>query len=80
MTYELKDLSTGYHGRRQTHVVAQHISAQLEVGCLTCLLGPNGAGKSTLLRTLANFQPALEGEMLLDGQPLEIFTPKGRVD
>ena len=76
MTYELKDLSTGYHGRRQTHVVAQHISAQLEVGCLTCLLGPNGAGKSTLLRTLANFQPALEGEMLLDGQPLEIFTPK----
>ena len=76
MTYELQNLSTGYHGRHRTHVVAQHISAQLEVGCLTCLLGPNGAGKSTLLRTLANFQPAIEGRMLLDGQSLERYTPK----
>ena len=76
MTYELQNLSTGYHGRHRTHVVAQHISAQLEVGCLTCLLGPNGAGKSTLLRTLANFQPAIEGRMLLDGQSLERYTPR----
>lgn len=76
MTYELQELSTGYHGRHRTHVVAQHISAQLEVGRLTCLLGPNGAGKSTLLRTLANFQPAIEGWMILDGQRLESYTAK----
>lgn len=76
MTYELQELSTGYHGRHRTNVVAQHISAQLEVGRLTCLLGPNGAGKSTLLRTLANFQPAIEGRMILDGQRLESYTAK----
>ncbi len=76
MTYELHNLSTGYYGRRKTHVVAHAISARLEEGCLTCLLGPNGAGKSTLLRTLANFQPALEGRLLLDGKRLESYSSK----
>lgn len=76
MTYELQDLSTGYIGRRGTYVVARHITAQLEEGCLTCLLGPNGAGKSTLLRTLAGFQPALSGRMLLDGRLLTAYEPK----
>src|SRR5690606_15556372 len=40
----------------------------LERGELVCLLGPNGAGKSTLMRTLAGLQPALSGEVWLDGQ------------
>ena len=76
MTYQLQDLSTGYHVHNRVHTVARHITAELEAGCLTCLLGPNGAGKSTLLRTLAAFQPALEGKMLLDGHPLENFPAK----
>ena len=76
MTFELHNLSTGYHGHNRVHVVARNITAQLNEGSLTCLLGPNGAGKSTLLRTLAAFQPALEGEMLLDGKPLDSYTPK----
>ena len=73
MTYELQKLTTGYQGRNTTHVVARQISAQLEEGKLTCLLGPNGAGKSTLLRTLAAFQPPLEGRMILDGKALEQY-------
>ena len=76
MTYHLQDVSTGYHVHKQTHVVARHITAQLDAGCLTCLLGPNGAGKSTLLRTLAGFQPALAGQLLLDGRPIESYPSK----
>ncbi len=76
MTYELQNLTTGYHGRHQTHVVTRNLTARLEPGKLTCLLGPNGAGKSTLLRTLAAFQQPLEGDIRLEGQPLENYKPK----
>ncbi len=76
MTYELTALSTGYHVHGKVHVVARDITARLGEGRLTCLLGPNGAGKSTLLRTLAAFQPALQGQMLLAGRQLESYEPK----
>lgn len=74
MDYELHDLTTGYRTRKGNRVVTQRMTARLQAGELTCLLGPNGAGKSTLLRTLAAFQPPLDGQMLLDGQPLENYT------
>ncbi len=74
MKFELRDLATGYRTKKGDRVVSEHISAELQAGELTCLLGPNGAGKSTLLRTLAAFQPPIEGNILLDGQSLEKFT------
>ena len=74
MTYELRDLSTGYRTKNGYRIVSQPITAPLQAGELTCLLGPNGAGKSTLLRTLAAFQPHMGGEMILDGQPLQEYT------
>lgn len=39
-------------------------------GRFVCLIGANGAGKSTLIRTLCGMQPAIGGEVLLDGAPL----------
>jgi len=71
MNYHLQDLSIGYSGTP----ILPPINATLQGGKLCCLLGPNGAGKSTLLRTLAAFQPALGGELLLDDTPLSHFTP-----
>lgn len=38
-------------------------------GETVAVLGPNGAGKSTLLRALAHLEPAMGGEVLLDGKP-----------
>ena len=74
MKYELQDLATGYITKGGRRWVTRHITAELRPGELTCLLGPNGAGKSTLLRTLSAFQPALEGQMLLDGKLLATYT------
>ena len=68
----LDDVATGY-GRK---AVAEHITAEIRSGELTCLIGPNGAGKSTLLRTLAGFLPALAGRVMLAGKPLSDYTPK----
>lgn len=66
----LKDLSIGYRDSRHVREVAAHLCGEVCVGELTCLLGSNGVGKSTLIRTLAGFQPALSGEVLLDGRRL----------
>lgn len=62
MNYTLENLSIGYAGK----AIVPPINATLREGELCCLLGPNGAGKSTLLRTLAAFQPAIGGKLLLD--------------
>ena len=73
-TFQLHDLKTGYRLQRRDIVLSANLEATLTTGELTCLLGPNGAGKSTLLRTMARFQPALDGEVQLFGQPLESYT------
>ena len=73
-TITLKNLSIGYRSKHQLRTVASAINASLAGNSLTCLIGPNGVGKSTLLRTLAGFQPALDGEILLLGKPVSTYS------
>ncbi len=73
---ELKNLSIGYFAKGNQKVVATGMNAAIRSGELTCLLGRNGIGKSTLLRTLSAFQPKLEGDVLINGNPIESYTDK----
>ena len=78
-TIQLKDLSIGYTEKGTgKKIIAQGINATLYGGQLTCLLGKNGAGKSTLLRTLSAFIPPLEGDVLIEGKPLNSYTNTDR--
>jgi iron complex transport system ATP-binding protein len=70
----LKQLTTGYRQKGKSRVVCKEMNATLMSGQLTCLIGPNGTGKSTLLRTLAAFQPALDGEIVFLGKPLNQYS------
>jgi len=72
--FEFRDLTTGYGDKHGTKVISPHLNAQLRQGRLTCMLGPNGAGKSTLLRTMAAFQPALDGQIVLNGRELSAYS------
>ncbi len=75
---QLHNLSIGYQNKGNNKVVASGLNATINRGELTCLLGRNGIGKSTLLRTLSAFQPALDGEVMLDTTPLATLTDKER--
>lgn len=75
-TITLQNLSIGYRSKHQLRVVASCLNASLVSGQLTCLLGANGIGKSTLIRTLAGFQPSLDGDILIQGKPLSSYSPR----
>ena len=70
----LRDLSIGYNIKGGKRTVANQLNGVINGGELTCLLGRNGVGKSTLLRTLSAFQPALGGDVLLQGKPLSSYS------
>ncbi len=47
------------------------VSLQIHEGAIFGLLGPNGAGKSTLIRIINRIIRADQGEVLLDGRPMQ---------
>ena len=57
-------------------LLASESNLHLHSGNFTCLLGPNGSGKSTLIRTLAGLQKSIEGQVLLQQQPIENISLK----
>jgi iron complex transport system ATP-binding protein len=70
------DLSIGYKFRNKApRIISSELNLQLFPGEMVCLLGPNGAGKSTLMRTIAGLQPAISGEIEIDGMSLGTLDP-----
>lgn len=50
------------------------VSCHLERGDVLQLKGGNGSGKSTFIKLLMGLYPPAEGQILLDGRPMEQFT------
>ncbi len=55
------------------------ITMTVEAGTLHGLLGENGAGKSTLMKVLSGFHEADSGEVVLDGQTIELRSPRDAI-
>ncbi len=47
------------------------VSIDIDRGSVVCVIGPSGSGKSTLLRCLNGIEDTDEGEIVVDGIPLD---------
>lgn len=57
-------------------VANDHVDLYLDKGVIMSLLGENGSGKTTLMNMLAGIYYPDEGEILINGQPAAIRSPK----
>ncbi|XP_050780258.1 ABC-type oligopeptide transporter ABCB9 isoform X4 [Gopherus flavomarginatus] len=53
-----------------------NVSFTLYPGKVTALVGPSGSGKSSCVNILENFYPLQDGQVLLDGQPVNMYDHK----
>ena len=59
-------------------LVVKDLNLDVERGEFLTMLGPSGSGKTTCLMMLAGFEPATNGEIFLDGQPINNVPPHKR--
>ncbi|NVM92280.1 ribose transport system ATP-binding protein [Variovorax sp. SG517] len=68
----IRDLSKAFAGVR----ALDKVQFELLPGEVHALMGENGAGKSTLMKVLAGVYRKDSGEVLLDGRPVDIESPR----
>jgi ribose transport system ATP-binding protein len=69
---ELRGIVKDFPGVR----ALDHVDFTLQKGEVHALLGENGAGKSTLIKILTGVHPRGSGDMLIDGSPADITSPR----
>jgi ABC-type uncharacterized transport system ATPase subunit len=71
MGFELRDIHKHFGPVRANNGV----NLSVESGELHGLLGENGAGKSTLMKVLSGFHPKTSGDIIVDGNTVELGSP-----
>jgi D-xylose transport system ATP-binding protein len=69
---EMRNIRVAFGG---VHAV-DDVTVDLFPGEVVGLVGGNGAGKSTLMHTLSGAHPADSGQILINGEPVTIHTPR----
>ncbi|WP_240989325.1 ATP-binding cassette domain-containing protein [Salipiger mangrovisoli] len=69
---EMRDISVSFGGIK----AVDHVTVDLYPGEVVGLLGHNGAGKSTLIKCLSGAYRMDSGEILIDGEKVEITNPR----
>lgn len=73
---ELRDVSKSFG----SVTALSGINIAVEPGEVHCLLGDNGAGKSTLIKILSGVYQPSTGQVLIDGAPVILSSPREALD
>lgn len=73
---EVKDISIEFPGVK----ALSNVDFSLKGGTIHALIGANGAGKSTLMKVIAGANTHYTGQIFVDGEPVEIRSPKNAKD
>ena len=73
---ELRDVSKSFG----SVTALSGINIAVEPGEVHCLLGDNGAGKSTLIKILSGVYQPSTGQVLIDGTPAVLSSPREALD
>jgi NitT/TauT family transport system ATP-binding protein len=68
---KLTNVSKTYLNETQAVAAVQPVNTEIRDGEFVVFFGPSGCGKSTLLNIIAGFEDVTEGEITLDGVPVE---------
>ncbi len=68
---ELKDLSCYYKHKKEYITALSHLELTVTQGELLVIAGESGSGKSTLLKACLGLADYFEGDLLIDGVPIE---------
>nr|WP_202795733.1 sugar ABC transporter ATP-binding protein [Planococcus donghaensis] len=71
-TLDMQDISIEFPGVK----ALQHVDFSMKSGEIRALIGANGAGKSTLMKVLSGAYTHYTGQVFLDGQLLDIQSPR----
>jgi simple sugar transport system ATP-binding protein len=61
-------------------VALSGVSMRVHAAEVHCLLGDNGAGKSTLIKTLSGVHQPSRGQILIEGRPVLLQSPRDALD
>lgn len=70
---EFRDVWFRYPGAKEDDYALREVNCAIAANSLTAVVGRSGAGKSTLANLLAAYHLPTQGEILLDGHPLETY-------
>ena len=77
-----RDYAVQMHGitkRFGSFCALDHMELDVKAGSIHSILGENGAGKSTLMNVLYGLYQAEEGQIYLNGEPVEIKSPSDAI-
>ncbi|MEN8126686.1 MAG: ABC transporter ATP-binding protein [Planctomycetota bacterium] len=67
MTIAINNLTLAYDG----HTLLEDVSFEVQSDQKVCIDGPSGCGKSSLLRAMLGFVQPQQGEIVIDGTPVD---------
>ncbi|KAB8141543.1 sugar ABC transporter ATP-binding protein [Chloroflexia bacterium SDU3-3] len=73
---EMRNISKSFPGVK----ALDNVTLRVRPGTVHALMGENGAGKSTLMKILFGLYSADSGEVILNGQPMHLESPRQALD